>query len=218
MHRIGTVAAIAALVFGSACGDHVTQPVASDAQLRLINAAGVPLDISVDGAATLTGAAPTSISAVLLDAGTHGVTVTAGSGAAVTVSVDATPAGITTAYVYAPTPGALAAATLDTGSIVAAGRSKVRVVNLSPSADTLAIWRTQPDFASPVRIMTPFPYLASSPYLESSMGDWEVFVSPRGDSATKVATTGPFSLASGGRATVVLLDSAGTLVTRISRE
>jgi len=41
-----------------------------------------------------------------------------------------------------------------------------------------------------VHIMTPFPYQATSPYLQSTPGSWEVFVTASGTS-TKLATTGP---------------------------
>jgi hypothetical protein len=215
MHRARSIAVFALLTIASACLE-VTDPVQSDSQLRLINAATTAVNISVDSKATITGAAPTNISAIFLTPGEHQVAVS-GGGSTVTLQVETKSGEVTTAYVYSPAPGTLDAATLDTASIVAPGRSKLRVVNLSPTAGELEIWRTQPDFAEPVRIMTPFPYLATSPFLESSAGSWEVFVTAPGDT-TKIATTHAFGIPGGGRSTVVLLDSAGTIITRVAPE
>jgi len=90
-------------------------------------------------------------------------------------------------------------------------------VHLAPDANGIEIWRSQPDFQTPVHIMTPFPYQATSPYLQSTPGNWEVFVTATGSSA-KLATTGPVQVPSGQRRTVVLLDSAGVLRFRVIAE
>jgi hypothetical protein len=102
----------------------------------------------------------------------------------------------------------------DTGAIVPANKSKLRVTNLAASLGTRQIMRTQPDFPSPVSIMTPFAYQATSPYLQSDPGVWEVFVTPAGGGAN-VATTGAIDIPAGQRRTVVLLDSAGVLTFKV---
>jgi hypothetical protein len=99
---------------------------------------------------------------------------------------------------------------------VAVGKTKVRVANFS-KATGIQIWRTQPDFPTPTLIQTPFPYLAVSPYLESTVGAWEVYVTNNG-STTKLATTGLFSVLSQNKATVVLMDSSGVPVFRVMPE
>ena len=81
---------------------------------------------------------------------------------------------------------------------------------MSANAGSIEIWRTQPDFSTGTHIMTPFPYKATSPYLQSTPGPWEVYVTPAGGT-TKLATTGVVNVPDGGRRTVVLLDSAGVL-------
>jgi hypothetical protein len=126
-----------------------------------------------------------------------------------------------TAAAVANTTGALAAQVLaDSGATVPAGKSKLRVTHLAASgASAVEIFRTQPDFQTPIRIMTPFAYRETSPYLQSDPGAWEVFVAPAGSSGSpKLATTGPVVVPSGERRTVVLLDSAGTLRFRVIQE
>jgi hypothetical protein len=105
----------------------------------------------------------------------------------------------------------------DTGSIVPAGKSKLRVSNLASNASAIEIWRTQPDFQTPVHIMTPFVYGATSPYLQSDPGAWEVFVTPAGG-GTRLATTGAVDVPSGQRRTVLLIDSLGVMKFRVITE
>ena len=62
--------------------------------------------------------------------------------------------------------------------------------------------------------MTPFDYQATSPYLQSDPGAWEVFVTRPGDT-TKLTTTGSITIPAGEKRTVVLLDSAGTMRFRV---
>ena len=102
----------------------------------------------------------------------------------------------------------------DTGSIVPAGATKLRVINAG--SNTVDIWRTQPDHAEPVRIMTPFAFKAESPYLQSTPGTWTVIVTPRNDAATTPVNpiaTASITLAAGQRGTMVLVpgSTAGTL-------
>jgi hypothetical protein len=100
------------------------------------------------------------------------------------------------------------------GAILPAGKSKLRVVHLAANAGAVEIWRTQPDFATPTHILTPFPYQGASPYLQSDPGNWEVFVTPAG-ATTHIATTDAVAVPAGERRTVVLLDSAGVLKFRV---
>ena len=99
----------------------------------------------------------------------------------------------------------------DTGTVVPAGATKLRVVHMAADAPAVDVWRTQPDFATNVRVMTPFPFQASSSYIQSTPGTWTVTVTPRNDGAT--APTNPLAtasivLASGERATFVLVPGA----------
>ena len=140
------------------------------------------------------------------------------TGASATTSTTVTMVSnqVMTTYVFSPNTSALGVGVLDTASAVGANRSKLRVSNFSKATD-IEIWRTQPDFQTPVHIQTPFPYLATSPFLESASGIWEVFVTRKSDNA-RVATTGNIQLASAQRASVILMDSAGTVVFRVMPE
>jgi hypothetical protein len=113
--------------------------------------------------------------------------------------------------------GLVASVLVDSGSIVPAGKSKLRVSHLAGGAPAIEFWRTQPDFQTPVHIMTPFAYQATSPYLQSDPGTWEVFVTAPGGGA-KLATTGAISVPAGERRTVVLLDSLGVMRFRVIAE
>lgn len=197
-------------------------PLPTDAAVRVVNATQSPLDVLVDGAVALRGLPVASVSEKLpVAAGARVVQLRTGTGATVELSVAAVTGQALTAAAVAGATGGLAAQVLaDTGAIVPAGRSKLRVSHLAASgASAVEIFRTQPDFQTPVRIMTPFAYRATSPYLQGDPGAWEVFVAPAGSSGSpKVATTGPLVVPSGERRTVVLLDSAGVLRFRVIQE
>jgi hypothetical protein len=124
---------------------------------------------------------------------------------------------VSTTYAYSPNATTLSAVLLDTGGIVPAGKSKLRVTHLSKIAGNIDIWRTQPDFPAPTRIQTPFPYLSTTPFVQSDSGAWEVFITAAG-STTPLLTTHVFRIPSGGKRTVVLLDSSGTMIFRVLPE
>jgi hypothetical protein len=96
----------------------------------------------------------------------------------------------------------------DTGALVPEGRTKLRVMHAAAGAPAVDIWRTQPDFATPTRILTPFEYKAVSAYLQGTPGTWTVTVTPRDAGATAPANPlaqASVSLDAGERATVVLV-------------
>jgi hypothetical protein len=188
-----------------------------DAQIRIINASTSALNIAVDGTTQLTDVAPSNISALFTTPGTHHLVFSGTNVNGVALDVQAPANGVSTAYIYMSSSGAGSAAVLDTGAAVPAGKSKVRVSLLSKLIGNVDVWRTQPDFPTPTKIQTPFPYLTTSPFVQSDSGAWEVFVTPVG-SATRLKSTGTFRIPSGGRRTIVLLDSSGVPVFRILPE
>ena len=97
----------------------------------------------------------------------------------------------------------------DTGAIVPAGKSKLRVIHSAGLAPPIDVYRTQPDFPTLVSVMFPFDFGASSPYLQSDPGDWSVVVTPDNLTDTLYAT-GPIAVPDGGRVTVVIVDSTAT--------
>lgn len=96
----------------------------------------------------------------------------------------------------------------DTGATPAAGKSKMRVVHFATNAPAIDVWRTQPDYGTLIRVMFPFAYRAASSYLQSDPGDWNVVVTPEGQT-TQLYSTGAFNIPAGQVRTVVLVDAPG---------
>jgi hypothetical protein len=207
--------AVAAAACSSATADQ-EQP---SAAVRVVNATGGPIDVVIDGRTVAAGVPLASVSSKLEVApGTHQLQLQPATGNPVSLTVESTAGSVVPAAAYPGMQSSMDASVLvDTGAVVAAGRSKLRVVHLAASVTGIEIWRSQPDFQTPVHIMTPFPYEATSPYLESTPGNWEVFVTAAG-SGTKLATTGAVQVPSGQRRTAALMDSAGVLRFRVIAE
>ena len=210
MRPIRTLASVLVVLAVPACSSDVAEPVVGSAEFRVVNATQSPVDVLVDGQAAVRGLRAASLSTSLrIGSGSHQVRLTSASGASATLTVDGSPGRTLTTVVYPDTGARLAAAVLqDTGAVVPAGKTKLRVVHMAANVGPIDIWRTQPDFPSPVRVMIPFVYRAMSSYIQSDPGNWEVWITPIG-STTRLASTGPISVPSGERRTVVVLDSAG---------
>ena len=106
---------------------------------------------------------------------------------------------------------------LDTGGIVPFGKSKVRVLHLTKNAGEIDVYRTQPDFQTPTRIQFPFPYMTTTPFVQSDSGVWEVYITPVG-TQTKIISTGLFRIEGGGKRTIVFMDSANKTIVRVLPE
>jgi hypothetical protein len=210
MRPIRTLAFVIAALAATACSSDVAEPVVGSSEFRVINATQGPVDVLVDGQAAVRGLRAASLSTNLrIGSGSHQVRLTSSTGATTTLTVDGSPGRALTTVVYPDTALRITAAVLqDTGAVVPAGKSKLRVVHMAANVGPIDIWRTQPDFPTPVLVMFPFVYRAMSSYIQSDPGSWEVWVTPVG-SNTRLATTGPITVPSGERRTVVLLDSAG---------
>jgi len=187
-------------------------PTTQTASARAINASKLAVDVNVDGQLVVHGLAATSVSdQFFVTPGTHTVQFLSPNGPSATTSVTADTSKHAAVYAFSPSATTLAAGDIaDTDAVVPANKSKLRVTNLTASLGTNEIWRTQPDFQSPVHVATPFPFGLTSPYLQSDPGVWEVFVTPPGG-GVKLATTGPISIPAGERRSVVLMDTAGVL-------
>ncbi len=209
---------VVAAALASACSDSGTTPIGAPSSLRVINASGVLFDVLIDGTVAGSTLGIANVSAVTpITAGSHVVGVRTSSGAVTSLTVQAVTNQTTTTVVSPGVTGLAVSVLADTGSVVPVGKSKLRVAHLAAGAPTIELWRTQPDFQTPVHIMTPFPYGATSPYLQSDPGAWEVFATAPGGGA-RLATTGAVTVPSGERRTVVLLDSLGVLKFRVIAE
>lgn len=212
LSRTALVAGALALL--AACGgsDGPTPPTAAKGMLRVVNATGSLLEVKVDGQSRLTGLTVARVSDPLeIPVGSHTIRVQTGAGTFADLSVDMASGRTTIAVARPATNGLAADEMIDTGAVVPAGKSKLRVAHLAGNTTGIEIWRTQPDWQTPVHIMTPFDYEDVSPYLQSDPGAWEVFVTAAGTTGPKLATTGSVNVPDGQRRTVVLLDSAGVL-------
>ena len=200
----------------SACSSILVVPDAPSSAVRVINASKVPIDVVVDGAILLQGLTAANVSTSLaVTAGAHVVQIRSANSTGADLNVQTISGQTLTTVALSATASTLSASILaDTGSIVPGGKSKLRVAHLAGGAGAIEIWRTQPDYQTPIHIMTPFAYQATSPYLQSDPGAWEVFVTAPG-STVKLATTGSITVPSGERRTVVLLDSAGVMRFRV---
>ena len=212
------IVAFALVAALAACSDDGPPLVTvAESAIRVVNAAAQPVDVLVDGT-VMSSAIPASAvsSRLTLGAGSHTVQLRGANGASASVSAE-TKAGDTRLIVAQTAGVGLAAAVLDTGGIVPAGKSKMRILHLAPNAPALESWRTQPDFPTPTHLVTPFQYGLVSAYFQSDAGSWEVWVTAAGATA-KLATTGPFTIPAGQRRTVALVDSAGVLRMRVIEE
>jgi hypothetical protein len=183
--------------------------------VHVINASNTRFDALLDGDAISGGDFSVSaIRSIPVAPGTHQVRFVTQTGTNATVNFTIESGKTVIAYAYSGGASLNAAYITDTGSVVPANKSKLRVSHLSANAGSIELWRTQPDFQTPVHIMTPFNYLDTSPYLQSDPGVWEVFATRPGSTA-KIATTGAVDVPAGERRTVVLIDSLGVLRFRV---
>ena len=114
--------------------------------------------------------------------------------------------------------GALSSVALDdTNSVVPSGATKVRVLHMAANAGTLQVYRTQPDYQTPISWQFPFTYQAapnslSAPFYQSTVGTWEIHIwqtpaDASGWGAAPIKLVIP--LTSGQKKTVLILDAPG---------
>ena len=104
---------------------------------------------------------------------------------------------------------------LDSNAVVPAGASKLRVGHFAKALGHIDVWRTQPDFGTPIRVAFPFPYGYTSNYVQSTPGDWKVLVSdtlpagtPNAPMPDTLGMTAAIANPDGGSRTVIIVDGA----------
>jgi hypothetical protein len=221
MRVIARGVALGLLSFFTACGkDGPTVCCATtEPGLRIVNAFTTSVDVLVDGDVAIQGVSAGSIGTAKPTVGSHTLVLrpTSGSGFA-SQSITTTIGALNTiAAVRAPS-GALASVALDdTGSVVPAGATKVRVLHLAPNAGELQVYRTQPDYQQPVPWQFPFTYQAqpdplSAPFFQSTVGSWDVRIWQTPADASGWATAPVkvvIPLQSGEKKTILILDKPG---------
>jgi hypothetical protein len=212
--------AIGALALVAACSDSSVSPtqVSVTGNLKFVNGFNGPVSVLVDGTPVLTNVALGAAAGADIADGQHSIQLQPAGGAAGTGNLVTFGAANFTAYLVASTQAGLPHANflLDTNSVVPAGATKLRVGNFAASAATtpISIWRTQPDFQEMIRIQFPFPYQTTSPYLQSTPGNWRIMVSHEDNTSASVpmpdtlANSGLIAVPSGESRTVIVTDGA----------
>jgi hypothetical protein len=198
----------------AACGSTVDPGTSAHGSVLVANASNGWIDVHIDGELRFTGLSMNAMTYLLtVPRGLHQVRLSRGGvfGAAIEIGVNVSPESQQTIVAFpsfptSTTPDISAAVLADTGAYVPGGKSKLRVAHFAATAGDVQIWRRQPDFPSGTPIMTPFPYRAVSPYLQSDAGVWEVWLTPP-DASTKLLSSGPIQIPSGERRTVLLVDT-----------
>jgi hypothetical protein len=221
---LNSMIATAALAVVAACSSDETVTggivTTGDASVRVVNGYNTPVSVSVDGQVAVASVAAGEIATAAAPHGAHSIKVQplSGGSASAPQSVTLAAGGRSSIAAVRSASGAVATMALDdTNSVVAAGKTKVRVLHLAPNAGTLQVYRTQPDYQTPIAWQFPFNYQAefnslSAPFYESTVGTWEIRVwqtpaSASGWESASVRVTIP--LGSGEKKTVVLLDKPG---------
>jgi hypothetical protein len=198
----------------AACSDDdgdAVQPAELPA-LRAVNATSEVLDVLFDGELLRSGVAMGEVVPAPegVPSGPHVVRFRRPGVDSADVTITVAAGVVASAVVRTTIEGTLFAFELsDTGSAPVAGRSKLKVVHLAESAPALDVWRTQPDFQEPSRVMFPFPLGAQSSYLESEPGNWDVWATAEASTEPILAATGSFTILGGQVWTVFLLDEPG---------
>ena len=221
MRPLARVAAGLLVVFVSGCGSDPTTACCTTGEtaLRVVNAFTGPVDVLIDGTVAIQALGAGVIDTAASAPGSHTVDLRpTGSGAAATRAITVTTGMLSTMAIVRGANSAVASAVLDdTNSVVPPGATKVRVLHLAPTAGTLQVYRTQPDFQQPVSWQFPFVYQSefnslSAPFFQSTVGSWEVRVWQTPADASGWANAPVkivIPLASGQKKTVLMLDKPG---------
>ena len=186
--------------------------------LRVVNAFTTPVNVVIDGQQVNAALAAGSVQTFPVSAGSHGLSVRGTNGASFIAPVTVAAGVTSTVAVVLSASGSMSTAVLDdTNEVVPAGATKLRVIHFAPNAGTLQVYRTQPDFQTPTPWQTPFDYQpqptsVSAPFLQSTVGTWEVRIwqTPADASGWANATVRVVvPLGSGEKKTILILDKAG---------
>jgi uncharacterized protein DUF4397 len=222
--RYAYLLAGASLLASAGCSDDSggAGPTTSPGSLRVIHAAqsAATLDVLVDGGVVIGGlAAGTLSSAVSVPSGNRTITVrpTGGATSPVALHLSVGADSEYTAVIIDSSTVLNPIAVADTGSVPAAGKTKLQVANFASAAGPIDVYRRQPDFDGLVDLVFPFAYQTLSGYVQSDPGDWQVLISTeaRVNGAPPDAPTDtllivdPIPLAADQASTVVIVDKAG---------
>jgi hypothetical protein len=211
----------AMLLAGSGCSDD-SGPSTPAGALQVIQAAEstAVIDVMVDGDVVIQGLAAGAVSpAVSVPAGLREISFRpVGAPASPNQLQLSVVADRTYTTVLIDTANVLEPIVLaDTGSVPAAGRTKLRVGNFAALAGPIDVYRRQPDFDGILTLVFPFTYELLSSYVESDPGDWQVLIAtetrvngvPPDAPQDTLLVVDPISLAADAASTVVIVDKPG---------
>ena len=201
------------------CNNGPTAFGGNQAAARVVNAFTGPVDVLIDGAIVSASLAPGAVNSVYAPYGAHTLMVRLpGTTTSASQTIVTSSGSLSTVAAVRSSTGAVATAVLDdTGSVVPAGATKVRVLHMAPNAGVLQVYRTQPGFQTPIDWQFPFTYQSqptplSAPFYQGTVGSWEIHIWQTPADSSGWATA-PLQiiipLASGEKKTVVILDKVG---------
>jgi len=161
------------LVLAAGCGSDQAGPGPTPTNFSVINGAGAggTVKVYLDGVFAADVAAGERGAKLSADPGPHQVELRRADGSGSVGRQVILQADMPMTVVAWDSLGFLSPAVLeDSNSVVAPGSSKLRVAHFAGSAGRIDIWRTQPDYGTPIRIMFPFNYRDISPFVESTPG------------------------------------------------
>jgi hypothetical protein len=205
-------------VVGDRCCQIDTNPKGAQS-LLVVNGFTGPVDVLLDGKLAISALAAGTLASAAPTWGPHTVAVRAvGSSTSSSQTIQSVDGDVAAIAAMRLANGTLATAALnDTNAIVPAGATKARALHLAPNAGEIQIYRTQPDWPTPIRWLSPFLYQGNIDpkeiaYTQSTVGTWEVraWQTPGDSTGWKTAPVKvSIPLASGKKATVVILDKPG---------
>lgn len=211
---------VVAMSLALACGGGSTDCCTLNAPaVRVVNAFTAPLDVLIDGSVVAPSLAAGSVASAIARTGAHTLMFRpVGGTASASQTVVTSTGSLNTVAAVRASNGTVATAVLDdTGSVVPVGATKVRVLHMAPNAGELQVYRTQPDFPTPISWQFPFTYQAapnslSAPFYQGTVGTWEIRIwqTPVGASGWATAPIQiVIPLGSGEKKTVLILDKPG---------
>ena len=188
--------------------------------LRVVNGFPGSVDIFIDDVIAASAVAPGAIDTLGPEPGSHTLVMrpTGANSTPIRQQFAAASGALATIAAVRSSTGTISAAVLDdTNEVVPAGATKLRVIHLAPNAGTLQVYRTQPDYQTPIAWQFPFNYQdnptsLSAPFLQSTVGTWEVRIWQTPTDSTGWATAPvkvQVPLASGEKRTILVLDATG---------
>jgi hypothetical protein len=207
-----TFVAVVLIVAAGCSSNPTTEPAGDLARVTLLNGFGANVDVLVDGDVKASSIESGAVTPIDISAGARTLAIRqAGSSASSSLGVQLSAGQIATFAALKSATGSLVVESLaDSNAVVPTGATKVRVLHLAARSGEVQVWRTQPDYQTPIRWAFPFTYNSVNTYYQSTPGTWEVRVWT--DSATSWATaqnTARVTLSGGAKKTIAILDRPG---------